>query len=53
MYTFGSFQNTVNFNPSSGIDQHTAAGGADAYLSKFTETVIVFSQHQYLPLVRR
>ncbi len=53
MYTFGSFQNTVDLNPSSGIDQHTATGGEDAYLSKCTNTVIVFNQHVYVPLIRR
>jgi hypothetical protein len=53
MYTFGFFQNTVNLNPSSGIDQHTATGGEDAYLSKFTDTPVVFNQHVYVPFIRR
>ncbi|MEI8306250.1 MAG: SBBP repeat-containing protein [Chloroflexales bacterium] len=53
IYTFGSFQNTVNMNPSGGIDQHTAAGVEDAYLSKFADTPVLFDQHLYVPLIRR
>jgi hypothetical protein len=35
VYTAGSFSGTVNFDPGTGIDQHSTNGSTDVYLSKF------------------
>jgi len=34
-YAFGNFVGTVDFDPGSGADNHTADGTSGAYLSKF------------------
>jgi hypothetical protein len=36
VFVSGRFQNTVNFDPTSGVDSHTSNGGYDAFLSQFT-----------------
>lgn len=35
LYTVGSFQGTVNFNPDGGVDSHPALGTDDAFLTTF------------------
>ena len=35
VYVTGLFTNTVDFDPGSGVDNHTTNGGTDAFLSKF------------------
>jgi len=35
VYASGEFFGTVDFDPSSGVDNHTSNGGSDAFLSKF------------------
>lgn len=49
-YTFGFFQNTVDFDPGSGMDNHPASGVQDAYLSKFTGAFVPLDKRLYLPL---
>jgi hypothetical protein len=39
VYVAGWFQNTVDFDPGSGVDNHTAMGGKDAFLSMFTPSL--------------
>ncbi len=39
VYVVGSFQNTVDLDPSPGVDNHTSNGGADAFLVKFASAV--------------
>ena len=34
IYTIGTFKNTVDFDPSSGTDNHTSAGDADIFIQK-------------------
>ena len=34
-YVTGEFQSTVDFDPSSGVDNHTAVGNIDGFLTKF------------------
>jgi hypothetical protein len=34
-YVTGAFQGTVDFDPGSGVDEHTSNGAMDIYLSKF------------------
>lgn len=36
VYVVGSFEGTVDFDPTSGTDLRTAQGGADAFLTKYT-----------------
>lgn len=36
IYLGGSFNNTVDFDPSAGIRNHTSAGGSDIFLCKYT-----------------
>lgn len=38
VYVCGSFEQTVDFDPSGGVDQYTAAGGADGFVSKYSNT---------------
>jgi hypothetical protein len=38
VYVFGRFQDTVDFDPGPGIDNHTSNGDRDFYLSKFDST---------------
>lgn len=52
-YTFGSFQNTVDLDPSSGTNPHTASGTQDAYLSTFAESLVSLDQRVYIPVVIR
>jgi hypothetical protein len=52
-YAFGSFQNTVDFDPGGGMDNHTASGVKDAYLSKFMDTPPSLNKRLDLPLVMR
>lgn len=52
-YTFGPFQNTVDFDPGSGVGNHAASGIQDAYLSKFTGAFVPLDKRLYLPLVVR
>ncbi|GAH01347.1 unnamed protein product, partial [marine sediment metagenome] len=35
IYVAGSFRDTVDFDPSGGVDNHTSIGSADAFISKF------------------
>jgi hypothetical protein len=35
VYVTGYFANSVNFDPGAGVDNHTANGDADAFISKF------------------
>jgi hypothetical protein len=44
------FQSTVDFDPGSSADNHSALGTRDAFLSMFTQP---FGKFVYLPLVRR
>ena len=53
VYAYGSFQNTVDFDPGSGVASHTVVGTQDAFFSKFIDTPLVFNNHNYLPLVIR
>jgi hypothetical protein len=52
-YAFGSFQNTVDFDPGNGVANHPASGVQDGYLSKFTGTSTLLDKRLYLPLVMR
>lgn len=52
-YAFGSFQNTVDFNPGSGVANHPASGVQDAYLSKFAGASPLLDKRLDLPLVMR
>lgn len=53
VYVAGNFQGAVDFDPDSGVDNHTAAGVSDAFLSKFGATSIVLTATLYLPLAVR
>lgn len=46
-YLVGSFSNTVDFDPSTGIDNHISNGLTDAFLSKFLSpaTAIILSRY--------
>lgn len=35
-YLYGQFAGTVDFNPTAGVDNHTAVGSTDTYVSKYT-----------------
>jgi hypothetical protein len=35
VYAAGEYQNTVDFDPGPGVDEHTSNGGPDVFLSKF------------------
>ena len=50
VYLAGSFQNTVDFNPDSGLDNHTAIGTKDAFLIKFVAEWI--TDTVYLPFIK-
>lgn len=41
----------VDFNPGSGVDNHTALGSADAFFSKFLAQTVILTPTVYLPLV--
>jgi hypothetical protein len=51
VYVAGWFHGTVDFDPGGGVDNHTAVGGSDAFLSIFTQ--ISLDKFVYLPLVQR
>jgi hypothetical protein len=51
VYAAGGFVGLVDFDPGSGVDNHTAIGGSDAFLSMFTQ--LPLDKFVYLPLVRR
>jgi DNA primase len=36
VYAAGHYSNTVDFDPGAGVDNHTSAGGNDAFLTKFS-----------------
>ena len=38
VYVAGSFEDTVDFDPGTGIDEHTVAGNYDCFLSRFNES---------------
>jgi hypothetical protein len=38
VYVLGLFQETVDFDPGPGVDEHTSVGDADFFLSKFDST---------------
>jgi hypothetical protein len=45
IYTTGSFQGTVDFNPDAGLNNLTSAGGADIFLSKLdTDGVYIWAK---------
>jgi hypothetical protein len=52
-YAFGSFQSTVDFDPGSGVDNHTASGVKHACLSKITGASPLLDKRLYLPLIVR
>ncbi len=37
IYTYGVFENTVDFDPGPGVDEHTAINGFDRFLGKYDE----------------
>ncbi len=43
VYCTGGFMGTADFDPGSGVDQHTSNGDADAYLTKYNDA----GQHQW------
>ena len=47
----GSFQNTVDFDPGSGVDNRTALGGQDAFFTIFR--LAVLDHTSYLPFTQR
>ncbi len=49
VYAAGGFVGAVDFDPGSGLDNHTSNGGSDAFLSKFW----LISYSVYLPLVTK
>jgi hypothetical protein len=53
LYSFGIFKNMVDFDPGSGVDNHTASGTQDAFISKFAGTPISLDKRVYLPLIVR
>lgn len=52
VYLVGSFQSSVDFDPGSGVDSHTAPGVQGAFLSKY-ENISVASRGIYLPMITR
>lgn len=46
IYLGGSFNNTVDFDPSAGIQNHTSAGGSDIFLCKYTNDGQVLKTHR-------
>jgi hypothetical protein len=48
VYAVGSFVGSVDFDPGSDVDNHTAAGGSDAFVKKFNPTLSF-----YLPIVNK
>jgi hypothetical protein len=53
LYAYGSFQDSVDFDPGSGIDNHSALGTQDACISKFSEGPISFTNRIYFPMIMR
>jgi hypothetical protein len=49
VYASGGFVGTVDFNPGSGVENHTASGQRGAFLSKF----LSLSNPIYLPLIAK
>jgi hypothetical protein len=52
-YAAGSFQGTVDFDPGSPVDNHTATGGENAYLTLYGAQTIVLTATVWLPEVTR
>jgi hypothetical protein len=50
-YTAGGFVDTVDFDPSSGTDNHTSQGGVDAFLSQYLAEALPHSIR--LPMITR
>jgi hypothetical protein len=53
VFAVGSFQGTVDFDPGSGVENHTAAGASDAFLSKFKTTLVALPLSRFLPVIWR
>jgi hypothetical protein len=51
VFVVGGFQASVDFDPGSGVDTHTANGGLDVFFSKFLS--VELTNATYLPLVVR
>ncbi len=51
IYPFGSFQNTVDFDPGDGTANRTASGVQDAYLSRLTHTPVLLDKRLYLSVI--
>ena len=51
LYAGGSFASSVDFDPDSGADNHTAVGSPGAFVSKFAS--ILFTSFLHLPVIVR